>query len=189
MKKIVVIGPESTGKSVLVEKLASHYRSPHVLEYAREFLHEHGTDYSFDDLLTIAQGQLKGEDVAVNKALNELSPPPYVFIDTDMHVMHVWTTVVFGQEHPWIEVQRGERQYDFYLLTCPDLPWVADGMREYPDLEMRERLYQQYKGILQNQNTPWIEVRGVGDARTQSAIDALEACFGIEKSDEHHDWK
>lgn len=177
MRKIVIIGPESTGKSVLTQALAAHFGGLCVPEYAREFLQRHGTDYSFDDLLTIAQGQLAGEDAAVSAVLKSNASPQYVFIDTDMHVMHVWTTVVFGREHAWIEAQRGERQYGFYLLACPDLPWAADEMPEYPDLEMRERLYQQYKSILQNQNTPWAEVRGIGVARTQCAVDALTLQF------------
>lgn len=169
MKKIVVVGPESTGKSSLCVALAEHFKSPHVPEYAREFLHKNGTNYRFEDLLTIAQGQLAGEDAAVKAHPNA----PYMFIDTDMHVMHVWSTVVFEQEHAYIESERAKRHYDLYLLACPDLPWVADEMREYPDLAMRERLYNIYKDILTHQTTPWAEVRGIGEARTQCAIDAV----------------
>ena len=62
MKKIVVIGPESTGKSTLCEKLAAHYHTSWCPEYAREFLMTHGMNYTYDDLLTIAQGQLELED-------------------------------------------------------------------------------------------------------------------------------
>lgn len=169
MKKIVIVGPESTGKSSLCQALAAHFDCPWVPEYAREFLHKNGTDYTFDNLLTIAQHQLKGEDAVVAKHPNA----PYVFIDTDMHVMHVWTTVVFELEHPFIEKERQKREYDLYLLACPDLPWVADEMREYPDLEMREKLYHIYKDILEHQKTPFAEVRGIGQARTQCAIDAV----------------
>lgn len=62
MKKIVIIGPESTGKSTLSTQLAAHYNTIWVEEYAREYLLQHGTDYSFEDLLTIAKGQLALED-------------------------------------------------------------------------------------------------------------------------------
>ena len=80
---------------------------------------------------------------------------------------------MFEQEHAYIESERAKRHYDLYLLACPDLPWVADEMREYPDLAMRERLYTIYKDILTHQSTPWAEVRGIGEARTQCAIDAV----------------
>ena len=62
LKKIVVIGPESTGKSTLCQQLAEHYHTSWVPEYAREFLLTHGTDYSYEDLLEIAKGQIALED-------------------------------------------------------------------------------------------------------------------------------
>ena len=168
MKKIVIIGPESTGKSSLAQSLAAHFNGQWVREFARDYLTEHGTDYTFEDLLTIAQGQLALEDAA------RLLPTPYLFLDTDMHVMHVWSTFVFGKEHELIERERATRQYDMYLLACPDLPWTRDHLREYPDQETREKLYRIYKTILEQQKTPWAEVRGVGDARVQCAINAIE---------------
>ena len=176
MKKIVIIGPESTGKSSLCEALAKHYHGTWSLEYAREYLTEHGTDYSFEDLLTIAKGQLALEDAATEQALAVHAP--YLFFDTDMHVMHVWSTFVFdGREHELIEQERARRSYDMYLLACPDLPWTRDHLREYPDLETRDKLYHIYKGILESQNTPWAEVRSTRTARTQCAIDAVDRQF------------
>ena len=81
LKKIVVIGPESTGKSTLCRQLAEHYRAPWVPEYARNYLLEHGMDYTFADLLEIAKGQIALEESITKHAVD------YVFIDTDMHVM------------------------------------------------------------------------------------------------------
>jgi nicotinamide riboside kinase len=72
MKKIVIIGPESTGKSTLAMELAQHYQTIWVEEYARRYLLENGTCYTFDDLLTIARGQLSLEEESVNKAKNDL---------------------------------------------------------------------------------------------------------------------
>ena len=60
--KVAVIGPESTGKSTLCELLAQHYNSQWCPEFAREYLLTHGTDYTYDDLLYIAKGQLAMED-------------------------------------------------------------------------------------------------------------------------------
>ncbi len=59
IKKIVVIGPESTGKSTLCEKLADHYNTLWVPEYAREYLEKHGPEYTYEDLYDIAAGQLR----------------------------------------------------------------------------------------------------------------------------------
>jgi len=68
LKKIVIIGPESTGKSTLCEQLAVHYRTLWCPEYAREYLLTHGKQYTYDDLLTIARGQIALEDKYVENA-------------------------------------------------------------------------------------------------------------------------
>ena len=173
VKKIVIIGPESTGKSTLGQLLAKHFDGYFCPEFAREYLLEHGTQYSFDDLLTIAKGQIKLEEDHVKSAVNG-AQKPIVFIDTDMYVMKVWSEFVFGKNHPFIAEQIAERKYDFYLLCKPDLPWVKDELREYPDLERREALYAIYKNILQNQTTPWVEISGDYSQRLAIAIDAVD---------------
>lgn len=171
-KKIVVIGPESTGKSTLCQHLAEHYNTLWCPEYAREYLLKNGTDYSFEDLATIAKGQLALEDKYANikpQASN------YLFLDTNMYVMKVWCEFVFGKCHPFILDEIAKRKYDLYLLCNTDLPWVKDELREYPDLETREKLFSIYKNLLINQHTPWIEIKGDDENRLQIAIDAVDS--------------
>ena len=168
VKKIVIIGPESTGKSTLCAALAKHYQTNWCPEYARQFLQEHGTDYNFEDLLTIAKGQLAAEDEYVEKADKML------IIDTDMYVMKVWCEYVFNNCHPFILEKINERKYDAYLLCDLDLPWTPDEMREYPNEGPRKELFTIYKEILINQKTPWGIVSGTGATRTQNAIALIE---------------
>ncbi|PVD52700.1 ATPase [Terrimonas sp.] len=178
MKKIVIIGPESTGKSSLCDKLAEHYDTIWCREYAREYLLEHGTDYSYDDLLTIAKGQLRLEDIAagnVNGMKEEDSnAASLLFIDTNMYVMKVWCEFVFNNCHEWIIEQIIHRKYDLYLLCNTDLPWVKDELREYPDLETRERLYNIYKDIMINQDVPWVDINGDYEERFERAKEAVD---------------
>ena len=173
LKKIVIVGPESTGKSSLCEALATHYRTSWVPEYAREYLETHGMDYSFDDLLTIAKGQLALEDRLYAAA--EAAGKKLLFIDTDMYVMKVWSEFVFGRCHPWILDQIVVRGYDGYLLCRTDLPWVRDNLREYPDLAAREKLFHIYRDCLVNQSTPWMEIGGAGEERNAAGVAAVEA--------------
>jgi NadR type nicotinamide-nucleotide adenylyltransferase len=167
-KKIVIIGPESTGKSTLCQQLAEYYHTEWCPEYAREYLLKHGMSYSYEDLLTIAKGQIALEESIVDSKVASL-----LFIDTDMYVMKVWCEFVFGKCHSFILEQIAKRKYDLYLLCNVDLPWVKDELREYPDLETREKLYQVYKNIMINQPVPWIEVSGNYDERLQKAIAAV----------------
>ncbi len=188
MKKIVVIGPESTGKSTLCLQLAEHYKTLWCPEYAREYLDAHGKEYTYDDLLIIAKGQIEGEDAASHKLQtrskethnSQLTPDSYrddnslFFIDTDMYVMKVWCEFAFGKCHSWILNQIATRKYDLYLLCNIDLPWVKDALREYPDEETRNKLYHFYKDIMVNQSVPWVDISGSYEERLQSAINAVE---------------
>ena len=179
IKKVVIIGPESTGKSSLCEQLAAHYKSTWVPEYAREFLLTHGNDYTYEDLLLIAQKQAELEDlelqnvtaaIPTNASLHKVP----VFIDTDMYVMKVWCEFVFKKCHPWILDQLVKRKYDLYLLCNVDIPWVKDALREYPDLDTREKLYHHYKDAMVNQAIPWVDVHGTYEERLSVAINAVD---------------
>ena len=187
--KVAVIGPESTGKSTLCELLAQHYNTQWCPEFAREFLLTHGTDYTYDDLLYIAKGQLAMEDEytqslvrssesEVNSSVQDSEPgtlnSKLLFIDTEMYVMKIWCEFVFGKCHRWVLDQIVERKYDLYLLCNTDLPWVKDELREYPDLKTRDQLYHIYKDIMINQSTPWVDINGDHDERLQKAIKAVD---------------
>ena len=176
MKKIVIIGPESTGKSTLCEQLAAHYKTAWVREYAREYLLTNGKEYNYDNLLDIAKGQIAGEESAESNP--NFKPSTFnfqpLFIDTDMYVMKVWSEYVFKKCHPWILNRIVERKYDLYLLCNVDLPWVKDELREYPDLEARKKLYCHYKDIMINQHVPWVEISGTYEERLQTAIAATD---------------
>ncbi|MDB5200442.1 MAG: ribosylnicotinamide kinase [Chitinophagaceae bacterium] len=171
IKKIVAIGPESTGKSTLCLQLAEHYQTLWCPEYARGYLEEHGKDYAYKDLLTIAKGQLELE----NGILSTVdSRQPAVFIDTDMYVMKVWCEFAFNKCHSWILNQAATVKYDLYLLCNVDLPWIEDTLREYPDKKTRNKLYHFYKDIMVNQSVPWVDISGSYEERLQTGIEAVD---------------
>jgi NadR type nicotinamide-nucleotide adenylyltransferase len=188
LKKVVILGPESTGKSTLCQQLATHYNTAWCTEYAREYLLKNGMDYTYDDLLVIAKGQIelenRFESEVRSQESGEKSPGPtasssrLLFIDTDMYVMKVWCEFVFGKCHRFILEQIVERAYDLYLLCDIDLPWVEDTLREYPDLASRQKLYKIYKDIMINQTVPWVEISGNYHERLQAAIAATDKQIG-----------
>ncbi len=171
LKKIAIIGPESTGKSVLTERLASYFKCPWCPEYAREYLVSIKRKYTYNDLLIIAKKQWELTEQKAEEAKQQKCR--VVFTDTEMYIMKVWCEVVFGKCHSWITDKIKEQNFDLYLLCRPDVPWVKDELREYPDLEMRTTLFNTYKNILQHQTVPWIEVGGNYDERFASAVAAV----------------
>jgi NadR type nicotinamide-nucleotide adenylyltransferase len=169
MKKIVVIGPESTGKSSLCKALADHYHTSWCEEYARQYLEKNGKEYNYDDLLRIAKGQLELEDTKISEASHDL-----YFIDTNMYVMQVWCEYVFHKCHQFIIDKIVDRKYDLYLLCNVDLPWSFDELREYPDEQSRQELYRYYKELMINQTTPWVKISGNYQERLGKAIEAVD---------------
>jgi NadR type nicotinamide-nucleotide adenylyltransferase len=152
MKKIAIIGPESTGKSTLTKGLANHFHEPFVLEYGRKYLEENGSEYGESDLLKISKGMLQEEQEQAKKATH------FLFCDTDLIMMKVWYEVKFGKPHPFVLEKLSEKPYDFYLVCAPDLPWEADPLRENPN--MREELFERYQKELKNYNFEYSIISG-----------------------------
>jgi NadR type nicotinamide-nucleotide adenylyltransferase len=172
-KKVVLLGPESTGKSFLSERLAKHYQSVWCPEYAREYLLMLGRPYTAEDLLVIAKNQTElAEQYTVDALAKQVNT---IFFDTDMHVMKVWSEVVFGSCDPWILQELKRQKYDLYLLCKPDIPWVEDELREYPEQKVRNDLFAVYKELLQKQTTPWTIVSGNFDERFNKAVKVVDA--------------
>ena len=174
LKKIVVIGPESTGKSTLCRQLAQHFHTVWVPEYAREYLLQHGTHYRYEDLYKIALGQLKGEEEILLKVDSNNNTVQPVFFDTDLYVIKVWSEFVFNKCDNRILTEIAVRKYDLYLLCNIDVKWIKDELREYPDIATREKLFHYYKEAMTAQATTWTEVTGDYNERLQKAIYAVE---------------
>ncbi len=171
VKKIVVIGPESTGKSTLSYDLANALQTVWVPEYARTYLENMNRPYTENDLLQIAEGQLQAEDQLLDKA------DKFLVCDTDLYVLKVWSENSYGRCHPWILEQIAARQYDMYLLTDIDIAWEDDPLREHPQPEMRAYFYNIYKEIVVNSGLPFAFISGTPQQRVQQALNAIAAQF------------
>lgn len=166
IRRIMITGPESTGKSHLAQLMAAHYNTLWVPERARSYLNEIGRPYTEDDLLQIAREQLDLEDELARQA-NHL-----LFCDTGMLVLKIWSEHAYGRCHPWILEQLRTRHYAHYLLPDIDLPWQADPQREHPQL--RDFFFNWYQQELQEAGKPYTLISGQGQERLQKAIKAIE---------------
>jgi len=171
IKKIVVIGPESTGKSTLSAHLAATFHTVWVPEFARDYLVRQGGFYEEDDLLAIGKGQLALEDELEAKANNLL------ICDTDLYVVKVWSEHKYGRCNSWILEQIAQRTYDLYLLTYIDIAWEDDPLREHSDERMRTHFYNTYKDIVMNSGVPWVDIRGNAAERLNAASQVIKKMF------------
>ena len=173
MLKIVLTGPESTGKTTLAKALATHYNTVWVPEFARSYLETIKRAYVESDLLTIAKGQIESEEDLLQTA-NKL-----LFCDTALLVLKVWSEVSYNRVDAWIEEQFHTRPYDLYLLCGTDTKWEYDPLREHPD--GREMLYKIYLKHLSTYNLPFIELNGDLSARCQKAIHFINDLLVFQK--------
>lgn len=165
LKKIAIVGPESTGKSELSQQLARHFETEWVPEYARFYLDRLPGKYNREDLVNIAKGQIAWEDDKAKYASK------YLFCDTNLIVIKVWSDHSFGETDPWILQELSNRKYDFYLLPDIDLPWRPDPQREHPT--KRKYFFKIYEDYLKDHDLPYSIVRGVEEDRLASAIKGL----------------
>ena len=164
MHKIIVIGPESSGKTTLCKALSQHFNLPFSKEYAREYLDALNGDYNQDDLLKIAKGQLQTEN-------------GMQLLDTDLVTLKIWSKYKYRSCDSWIlgqiEKQKSEKRY--YLLCSADIPWQADNQRKNPN--DREKLFEIYKKELENLKRKYFIVDG--ENRAENSISKISPLISI----------
>ena len=173
-KRIVIYGPESTGKTTLANDLANHYNTKWVPEYAREYLQKKWDLYkekcNLDDLINIVIGQVKTENKLVSKSKK------FIFCDTNILVTKVWSETHFsGYCSPEINDILESVTYDYYFLTNIDVPWVKDDLRDRPD--NRKGMFEYFNKQLDINKIKYSVIRGDREQRLKKAISVLDKIF------------
>lgn len=169
--KVVLFGPESTGKTTLSEQLARHYHTVWVPEYAREYLQDKWNNERKTcephDLLPIAEGQMRLENELTKKATNIL------ICDTDLLETKVYSEAYYiGNCDPILEKYALENSYELYLLTYIDIPWEADDLRDKPG--EREEMFSYFKATLEKYGKNFITLKGDKKTRLEKAINHID---------------
>lgn len=164
--KVVIYGPESTGKTTLSRQLARYYNTVWVPEYAREYLQDKWNDErktcETKDLLPIAVGQMSLENELAKKADGVL------ICDTDLLETKVYSEAYYaGTCDPLLEKYAIENTYDLYFLTYIDVPWEADDLRDKPN--ERQRMFDAFEDALVKYRRPYVVLKGGKRERLQKA--------------------
>jgi len=170
MIRIAIIGPESTGKSVLSQELASYFKGDWIPEYAREYIEQLDRPYNYNDVCEIAINQIQIQQIYLLK-----NSPEYVFFDTELIITKVWFEYCYKKIPDFLKDYLSKNYFDFYLLCAPDLPWIPDAVREHGT--DREYFFDWYKNEIQKLGTTFYIVNGQGEKRTQNAIEAIRSAL------------
>ncbi|MGI9532177.1 AAA family ATPase [Lutimonas sp.] len=177
--KVVLFGPESTGKTTMSELLAKHYDTVWVAEYAREYLQDKWNNErktcEDSDLIPIARGQIALENKLALKA------DKILICDTDLLETKVYSEEYYGGfVHPELDTYALKNQYDLYLLTNIDTPWEADDLRDRPD--QRKEMYNAFENTLLKYNRPYIKLNGSIKERLNVATTAIDMLLNQRKN-------
>ena len=162
LKRILITGPESTGKSELAVSLARHFGGINIPEFAREYITNLNRPYEYKDVEHIAREQTKEYDKS--KLIDT-----WVFFDTWLIITRVWFDVVYEIIPDWMDDRVRQSHFDLVLLCAPDIPWISDSVRESGG-EKRTMLFEKYKYELDRFGFDWVLVTGNGDQRLNRAI-------------------
>ncbi len=169
--KIVLFGPESTGKTTLANQLAYHYQTVWAPEYARTYLQKKWNNKrqvcEHKDLMPIAIGQMKLENKLAKRA------DKLLICDTDLLETKVYSEEYYdGIVDPAIESAAEKNEYDLYLLTYIDIPWKLDSIRDRPG--QREDMFNAFENALKKYNRPYILLKGGEEERFKEAVKSID---------------
>ena len=176
--KIVLFGPESTGKTTLGLDLAKYYKTSLVKEFARNYLQKKWDDKKMkcdkNDLIQIAIEQLKSENKLSKKA-NKI-----LFCDTNILVTKIWSETHFdGYCDPFLNKICNNTNYDLYILTDIDIPWEKDDLRDRPN--DRKSMFNYYRDELVKNNLKFFLVSGSKEARLRKSILKIDKFISLNK--------
>jgi NadR type nicotinamide-nucleotide adenylyltransferase len=165
--RVVLTGPECSGKTTLASALARRFRAPWLAEAARGYADEVKRELTAADAELIARRTIDADDAAL------AVQPPLLLLDTDLISTVVYVRHYYGPCPAWIEEEARARRGDLYLLCAPDLPWTADGVRDRPS--ERAELYAMFEGAMREFGCTTADVAGTGAVRERAALSAVTA--------------
>jgi NadR type nicotinamide-nucleotide adenylyltransferase len=168
VRRVRILGAESTGTTTLAQALAERLQTAWVPEYGRAYWegrqHQPGA-WDGDEFRHVAQAQLAAEDALARRANQVL------ICDTDALATHAWRRSFLGEYDPAIAALADARTYALTILTVPDFPFVQDGTREEP---RREVMHRWFTELLDERRLLYLPAKGPPERRLEVAAKAIE---------------
>ena len=166
IKKIAIVGPESTGKSTITQQLAKHYQTLWVAEYARYYCAALTGPCTLQDEINMFHGQ-----VALEESVLSMAEKDFIFCDTTFVTVKIWSDEMLGATPQIVLDALPLKPYDLYLLMDIDLPWQEDPLRDFP--HKREHFMEIWHKELQALDANYVVIGGI-ENRLENAIKAVE---------------
>ena len=170
MKRVVLTGSESTGKTTLAERLARHYGVSWVPEFVRDYAAAKSSPLEATDVDAIARGQVAREDDYRSRAKG--SNERLLIGDTDLLSTAVYAAHYYGRAPEWVVEAARLRRPDLYLLLDVDLPWTPDPQRDRGHL--RAEVQALFRAAVEASATPFVLISGDSTARFAAARAAID---------------
>lgn len=158
MRKVVILGTESTGKTTLTGRLARYFNAVAVMEAGRDIV-EDSNDFSMDDLYTIATAHARNIQAA---------DAPLIIVDTDIHITISYGEYAFGQTMQVEENIFAINKADLYLYLDNDVPFVQDGTRI--NEAARNELDLSHRNVLEKYGVNYELISGDWEERFEQAV-------------------
>ncbi len=174
VRRVAVVGAESTGKSTLCARLKEEFGALVVPEWTRTLV-EGGVEGGIagNDIQLAARSQIASEDALAAQVVGNNAG--VLICDTDLRTIWLWAQRLFTNSPPaWIREQIAVRPYDLYLLCEPDIPFKGAAERDLP--VQRREFHDALKRELASQHV--VELAGSRDERFRTAADAIISLFG-----------
>ncbi len=171
VRRVVLIGAESTGKTTLARRLAEHFRTEWVPEFGREHwerkiagrsIDDPPPSWTADEFVEIATEQQAREEAAARRANRVL------FADTNAFATGTWYERYQRSRDPRVDEIGARDRTHLYLLTSPDVPFVQDGFRDGE--KIRDWMDRRFAEQLAGGPTPVVRLEGPYEARFERAV-------------------
>lgn len=175
VRRVVLVGAESTGKTTLAEMLARKWQTNWVSEFGREYWERKVKGLSMDgplpgwsseEFVTIAAEQQSRENHAARTAHRLL------ICDTNAWATGTWHERYLGQRDTSVDAIGRNDVAHLYLLTMPDFPFVQDGWRD--GRQIRDWMHARFLEQLRLMPAPVVCLSGSIESRMDRASKAIE---------------